>query len=127
MRNTGQENKMSYDKNLSFEDLLVWKKSCQLAVNIYDALKNCNDYGLKDQMLRASISIPSNIAEGQERSTVPDFKRFLAIAKGSAAELRTQLYIAAKLNIIPKETADNLINDVKEISKMLQGLVSSLD
>ena len=77
-------------------------------------------------MLRASISIPSNIAEGKERNSTPDFKRFLNFSKGSAAELRTQLYIAAKLEIIPKEVSEQLINDVIEVSKMLQELSDSL-
>lgn len=73
----------------SFEDLDVWKKSCRLSVILYGLLKNCRDYGFRDQMLRASISIPSNIAEGGERNSVPDFQRFIAYAKGSAAELRS--------------------------------------
>ena len=110
----------------SFEDLLVWKKSCQLSVGIYKALENCSDKGLKDQMQRASISIPSNIAEGKERNSTPDFKRFLNFAKGSAGELRTQLYIAAKLKLLKKEIADKLIKEVIEISKMLQSLSDSL-
>jgi four helix bundle protein len=75
----------------SFEDLEVWKKSCRLSVRLYELLKDCRDYGIKDQMLRSSISIPSNIAEGSERKILPDFKRFINIAQGSAAELRTQV------------------------------------
>jgi len=71
----------------SFEDLEVWKKSSRLAVKLYKLLKDCRDYGLKDQMLRSSVSIPSNIAEGSERNSIPDFQRFLNIAKGSVAEL----------------------------------------
>jgi len=75
----------------SFEDLDVWKKSCSLSVRLYTVLKGCRDYGLKDQMLRAAVSIASNIAEGSERKCLPDFKRFINIALGSAAELRTQV------------------------------------
>ena len=77
----------------SFEELEVWKKSCRLSVRIYNLLRDCRDYGIKDQMLRSSISIPSNIAEGSERKSVPDFQRFITFTQGSAAELRTQLYI----------------------------------
>ncbi len=77
----------------SFEDLEVWKKSCRLAVWLYELLRDCRDYGMKDQILRSSVSIPSNIAEGSERNSIPDFQSFINIAKGSAAELRTQVYI----------------------------------
>jgi len=79
----------------SFEELEVWKRACQLAVRIYEVLRDCRDYGMKDQMQRAAVSIASNIAEGCERGG-KDFMRFLTIARGSAAELRTQIYIARK-------------------------------
>ena len=88
----------------SFEDLDVWKRACRLAVRIYELLKDCKDFGMKDQMTRASVSIPSNIAEGAERDSKAEFIRFLHIAKGSAAELRTQAYIARKIGILAEET-----------------------
>ena len=78
-------------------------------------------------MERAAVSVPSNIAEGQERDSIPDFRRFLRIAKGSNAELRTQLYLATKLDLVSKEKSNKLINESKQISKMLQGLINSLD
>lgn len=111
----------------SFEDLDVWKKSCRLSVDIYLALKGAKDYGLKDQMCRAVVSIASNIAEGSERHSKADFTRFLRIATGSAAELRTQLYIAAEIELISKESARDLIERSKSISQMLQALVNSLN
>lgn len=110
----------------SFEDLEVWKRACRQALEIYEALKGAKDYSLKNQMERAAVSVPSNIAEGQERDTVPDFIRFLRIAKGSNAELRTQLYLATKLELISTEKSNELINESKQISKMLQGLIQSL-
>ena len=70
----------------SFEDLEVWKCSARLAVRIYDALRDCRDYGVKDQMTRAAVPIASNIAEGAERDSRSAYMRFLHIAKGSAAE-----------------------------------------
>jgi four helix bundle protein len=70
----------------SFEDSDVWKESCALSVQLYALSKTCRDFGLKDQMLRASISIASNVAEGSERKNIPDFKRFVSTAQGSAAE-----------------------------------------
>jgi len=78
-------------------------------------------------MQRASISIPSNIAEGCERDSKLDFIRFLRIAKGSAAEPRTQTYIAQKLEMISKTDAEKFIAELKEISAMLQGLIRSIN
>jgi len=110
----------------SFEDLEVWKKSCRLAVRLYELLKDCRDYGMKDQMLRSSVSIPSNIAEGSERQSIPDFQRFINIAKGSAAELRTQVYISRDVKILNDTDAKEIIQELKSISRMLQALHKSL-
>lgn len=110
----------------SFEDLDVWKRSRALAVRLYTLLKDCRDYSFKDQMLRSSISIASNIAEGRERKSIPDFKRFINIALGSAAELRTQVYIAQEVKLIVDQDACDLIAELKSISKMLQALHTSL-
>lgn len=110
----------------SFEDLEVWKKSCSLSVRLYKLLSSCRDYGMKDQMLRSSISIPSNVAEGSERKSLQDFKRFINIAQGSAAELRTQVYISREVNIFSGKEAEELVQELKSISKMLQALHNSL-
>jgi four helix bundle protein len=109
----------------SFEELDAWKRACKLAVEVYFALKDCKDFGLKDQMNKAAISIPSNIAEGAERNSVKEFIQFLHVSKGSAAELRTQLYIAEKIGILASVTTRPLIKETKEISSMLQGLIKS--
>lgn len=114
---------MSYH---NFEDLDVWKRSTKLAVEVYGVLSACKDYGLKDQMQRAAVSIASNIAEGAERGSQKDFARFLHIAKGSAAELRTQLEIAFQINIVDLEIKTKLKLELIEISKMLQGLIKHL-
>ena len=95
-----------------FEDLDVWKRACRLAVRTYEVLKDCRDFGLKDQMTRAAVSIASNIAEEAERDSRLEYFRFIHIAKGSAAELRTQ--------------AADLIAELKEISAILHGLAKSL-
>ena len=105
----------------SFEELEVWKRACQLAVRLYSCLETCRDYGLKDQMQRAAVSIASNIAEGSERGG-RDFARFLAIARGSAAELRTQLYIAARVGAVHEATMREPVDQTKQISKMLFAL-----
>ena len=106
----------------SFESLQVWKRASRLAVRIYQVLKDCRDYGLKDQMTRAAVSVPSNIAEGYDRGSNPEFIRFLNIAKGSAAELRTQLYIAKEIGEIDQETMAELVEETKGIGAMLNKL-----
>ncbi len=109
----------------SFEDLEVWKRSCRLAVRIYELLKDCRDFGLKDQMTRSAVSVPSNISEGSERGSKAEFVRFLNIAKGSSAELRTQVYIANKVGLMSFNDKEEIITELKEISAMLQGLINS--
>ena len=111
----------------SFEDLEAWQRACRLAVELCRLLKDCRDYGLRDQMTRAAISIASNIAEGAERGSPADYTRLLYIAKGSAAELRTQVYIAAKIgDILPEKKVQELVSELKELSNMLYGLIKSL-
>ena len=109
----------------SFEELDVWKRACKLAVEVYLAMKDCREFGLRDQMNRAVISISSNIAEGAERDSLKEFIHFLHIAKGSASELRTQIYIAEKIGILNHKLARPLIAETKEISSMLHGLINS--
>jgi len=99
----------------SFEDLDVWQMASRLAVRLYGLLKDCKDYGLRDQMTRAAVSIASNIAEGAERDSKAEFVRFLHIAKGSSAELRTQLYIAEQIGVISKELAGELREELQMI------------
>ena len=110
----------------SFEELEVWKRACQLAVQVYEALRQSRDFALRDQMQRAAVSIASNIAEGTERGG-KDFARFLRIACGSAAELRTQCYIAAKVGLLTTDQMNRFVSELKEISKMLTGLARSLN
>jgi four helix bundle protein len=109
----------------SFEDLDVWKRACQLSVRVYELLRDCREFGLRNQMQRAAVSIASNIAEGHERGG-KDFTRFLAIARGSAAELRTQCYIACKIGLLTTDQMSPLVAEIKEISKMLTGLARSI-
>ncbi len=110
----------------SFENLDVWKKSVDLSVSIYALLKECRDHGFKDQICRASVSIPSNIAEGMERESKKETVHFLHIAKGSCAEVRTQLTIAVRIGYITAEESEKLIEETKSISRMLHALVGAL-
>jgi four helix bundle protein len=114
---------MSYQ---SFEDLEVWQRGCRLAVDVFKAFAACKNYTMNDQVQRAGLSIPSNIAEGAERGGTKEFVRFLNIAKGSSGELRTQLSIARKLSFVSSKTFNALLAESKEISAMLQGLSRSL-
>lgn len=114
----------------TFEDLDVWKRSCQLAVDVHVALAESKDFALRGQMERSSLSIPSNIAEGCERDSTADFIKFLRYSKGSCGELRTQLYVAERvrqrLGAPPMEAARSMIGETKALSRMLQGLINSL-
>ena len=107
-----------------FEDLEVWKNAMQLVVAVYAEFKESKDYGFKDQIQRASVSIPSNIAEGYERQSNKEFIQFLFIAKGSSGELQTQLYLAQKLNYITKDKAKELIDKSKKVSSMIYNLIN---
>ena len=110
----------------SFEDLEVWQRGCRLSLAIFEAFENCKRFTLRDQIERAGLSIPSNIAEGAERGSNKDFAHFLNFSKGSCGELRTQLYIARRLNELEKGSFDSLIRESREISAMLQGLRTSV-
>ena len=110
----------------SFEELEVWKRACRMAVDVYEVLKECRDYGLRDQMTRAAVSVASNIAEGAERDSKAEYIRFIHIAKGSAAELRTQTYIAHRIGILDHPTQAKLTQELKEISAMLHSLAQTL-
>jgi len=111
----------------SFEDLDIWKRACRLATEVYKNLKDCRDYGLKEQMTRSAVSIASNIAEGAERNSVKEYRQFLHIAKGSAAELRTQLYIANRIGLLNKSITADLVEETKAISAKTQALVNHLN
>lgn len=113
----------------NFKELLVWQKSINFVTEIYELTNDFpkNEmYGLISQIRRASISIPSNIAEGNSRRSVADYLQFLKIARGSCAEVETQLIIAQNLKFLSEEHDLKLNQDIIEISKMLNGLINSL-
>ena len=110
-----------------YKDLLVWQKAIALVTQIYVVTRSFPReelYGLTSQIRRSAISIPSNIAEGQARLTPGEFRHFLGMAKGSLAELDTQLIIAQKLGCLTE--ADPLFEQLAEVGRMLSGLLSSL-
>jgi four helix bundle protein len=111
----------------SFEELEVWQRACDAAVAVCEAVRVFKDFAFRDQMTRAAISIPSNIAEGAERSSKPDFIRFLHYSKGSSAELRTQIMLAVRLGYLTRESGETFLIELKRISAMLHRLVQSLE
>ncbi|HEY9081933.1 MAG: four helix bundle protein [Vicingaceae bacterium] len=109
-----------------FEDIIAWQKSKQLTLIIYKEFKDSRDFGFKDQIQRAAVSVMNNIAEGFERKSNNEFKYFLYIAKGSCGEVRSMLYLAKELNTISKESFDEKYQLAEEISKVLSGLIKTL-
>lgn len=114
-------------KYLHFEDLEIWKESMRICKEIYTLVKDCKDYSFKDQIQRAAVSIPSNIAEGYERKGKKEKIQFLYIAKGSAAEVRTQLYLAISLEYTEKEKGMGLINQLNKLSIMIYNYISTIN
>ena len=112
-----------------YKKLIVWQKSVNLSLIIYKLTKSFSKeeiYGLTSQMRRCAVSIPSNIAEGSERRTSGEFKQFLGMAKGSAAELETQLFISRELGYIKKDQYDEIYNLIQEVLKMLGTLMQKI-
>jgi len=113
----------------SHKDLHVWQKSINLVTDIYDITKEFPKeelFGLTNQLRRAAVSIPSNIAEGSARNHNKEFIQFLYIAQGSCAEIETQLTISQNLNFISESTLKQLNEKLTEIRNMLIGLIKSL-
>ena len=114
---------------IRFEELEVWQEAMALAADVYTVSKSgemSQDFGFRDQVRRSAVSIASNIAEGKERETIPEFVRYLYIAKGSSGELRTQLMIAQQIGYIEKDCVENLIQRVGKISAKLGALIKTL-
>ncbi len=112
-----------------YRDWKVWRLAMDLAVDVYKlcaAFPQQEVYGLSSQLYRAAVSIPSNIAEGQARNSYKEFGYFLGIARGSLAELETQLMLAERLGYLPPETTNIALEKAEEIGKMLKGLQKSI-
>jgi four helix bundle protein len=113
-----------------FEDFIAWQKARKLTSNIYkisDVGKFARDFGLKDQIRRAGVSVMSNIAEGFERGRPTEFHQFLSIAKGSCAELRSQLHVALDVGYVIGDDFRTLMGDAIEVGQILGGLRASVE
>ena len=109
-----------------FEDIISWQKSKELSLLIYKVFKDNKDFGFRDQIQRASVSMMNNIAEGFERRGDKEFKYFLFVAKGSCGEVRSMLYLALSLGYMNKEQHERYYNLSLEISRLLSGLIKTL-
>jgi four helix bundle protein len=111
---------------MPFEDLEVWKRAVKLSVELYRELGELRDYGFRDQITKAGLSVASNIAEGIERESKADKVRVLRISKVSCGELRTQIHIGIKIGYINENTGTRWIRETQELSAMLVGLMRSI-
>jgi four helix bundle protein len=114
----------------SYQELIGWQKSMALVSGIYRSTQDFPKeeiYGLTSQLRRAAVSIPSNIAEGQGRLSRGEFKQFLGHARGSVFEVETQLLIARDLGYLNEAVTKTLVDQVKEVGRILSGLLNSLD
>ena len=112
-----------------FEDIEAWRDARTLVKKIYEITGKggfSRDFGLRDQIRRAAVSTMSNIAEGFERASNKEFVRFLYMAKGSAGEVRSQLYAAADLGYLEEQRSDELIGFVETVSRRIAGFIKYL-
>ncbi|MFA7522988.1 MAG: four helix bundle protein [Halothiobacillaceae bacterium] len=110
---------------MDFERLAVWRRSARLSSELYLALKDLRDFGFRDQITRSGLSVPSNIAEGMSRPTSKDRIKFLYIAKGSCAELHTQILIGMEIGYIERSTGQAWTRETRELSAMLGKLYTN--
>lgn len=113
----------------NFRNLNIWKDGIALVSEIYQMaalLPEDEKYGLKSQICRAAVSVPSNIAEGSSRNSEIEYKRFLEIAMGSLFEVETQLIIIKKLDLVQEDKIDRILDQVHKEQKMINNLISKL-
>jgi len=111
---------------LKFEDIIAWQKAKELTLALYKIFSGIKDFGFRDQIQRASVSVMNNISEGFERKTNNEFKHFLFIAKGSCGEVRSMLYLGKELKMLSEKEFNELLDMAKEVSKMISGLIKTL-
>ena len=114
----------------NYQELIAWQRAMDLAEEVYTASRDFpreEIYALTNQIRRAAVSIPSNIAEGQGRRTTADFLRHLSIAYGSLCELETQILIAQRLRYLVQEKVENILARAGEVGRILNGLMASLE
>jgi len=116
----------SDNKNQTFEDLQVWQEAKELTKIVYDSFSDSNDFEFKNQIEKAAISVMNNIAEGFERESQDELKRFLYIAKGSCGEVRSMVILVKELDYISKDRVSEIQDQSVKISKMLSQFIKKL-
>ncbi len=114
----------------TYRDLIAWRKAMELVLDVYRATKafpKSEIYGIAQQLQRCAVSVPSNIAEGQARFSRPEFHRFLRMARGSLAELETQVMIAHSLGYMANDDERELLTSAAELGRILNALIASLE
>lgn len=125
-----EESYTRYGEINNYQDLIVWQKSMDLVVSIYEISKSFPDqekFGLSNQIRRAAVSVPSNIAEGWGRKSIGNYIQFLKVANGSLCETETQLLLSVRLKFLVEEEIIELKDNLKEIEKMLRSLITKLE
>jgi four helix bundle protein len=117
----------SYMTIQSFEDVVAWQKGRELYGVLHKSLTTYKDYSFKDQLLRATLSITNNIAEGFDRGSSKELKQFLIIARGSAAEVRSMLLLAKDLSLFNEKDIEESLVIVKDILRLLTGFIKSIN
>lgn len=110
----------------SFEELIVWQESRGLAKRVYQIFLRCKDYGFRDQLQRAAVSVMNNIAEGHGRRSKAEWRQYLYISRGSISEVRSMLYLAKDLKLITEEEYEELHSKSLTIARMLTRLIQSI-
>ena len=113
-------------KVLKFEELIVWQEARRFNKALFEEIKDCKLFFFRDQILKASLSITSNIAEGFERQSEKEFARFLYIARASCGEVRSQLYLGLDTGLVSEEKSTQLISQAKRISYLIYKLIQSI-
>jgi four helix bundle protein len=127
---SAERRKFMSKKIEKFEDFIAWQKARKLTSNVYKVTSKgqfARDFGLKDQIRRAAVSSMSNLAEGFERVRATEFHQFLSVAKGSCAELRTQLYVALDVGYLSTSEFETLMTQATEVGQVLGGLRLSVE
>lgn len=125
-----EEGTVEYGKINSYRDLIVWQKAMDLVINVYAVSKDFHadeKFGITNQIRRAAVSVPSNIAEGWGRKNLGSYIQFLRISFGSLCELNTQLEICLRLNYVNENDITGLKNQILQVEKMIKSLISKLE
>ena len=129
VQDTGNRGQKMENKVKSYKDLIVWQKSMDLVIEIYKLVKKLpkeETYSLSDQMRRAVVSIPSNIAEGYTRKSTNEYLNFLSIANGSRTELETQLLICERINYLSEADTEKAFVLIDEIGAIIYHIMTKL-